>query len=320
MNRRECLGLLAAVAGLPLGLSGCAREAALRVGLHPWPGYETLFLAREFGWLPAGVALRPATSAGDSLAALRRGELDGAALTLDEVLKARAEGLPLSVVLVFNDSLGADMVLARPEIDSLGALAGARIAVEHGTGGSLVLHQLLKAAGLAPEAVTQVNLAPPRQLAAWQRGEIDAAVSYAPQAHHLLREGARRLYDSRDFPEMIIDVLAMRRDRLRWRTAVVQALVVAHFRGLAHLRRSREDAMRRIAAWRELSLAEVQASYAGMELPGLTGNRHFFGADGRLLAAAAKLNALMVASGLLAAADDLSELVTDRYLPRRGGA
>ncbi|MDR9441043.1 MAG: ABC transporter substrate-binding protein, partial [Halomonas sp.] len=164
------------------------------------------------------------------------GELDGAALTLDEVLKARAEGLPLAVILVFDDSVGADMVLARPQIATLADLSGARIAVERSAVGSLVLHKLLEAAGLTADQLEVVDLPPDRQLAVWRQGDIDAVVTYEPTASQLMREGARRLYDSSQFPDMILDVLAVRHDRLRWRTDALEALVLAHFRGLAHLR------------------------------------------------------------------------------------
>lgn len=320
MTRRECLGLLAGAASLPLGIAACSPGDDLAIGLHPWPGYEPLYLAEDFGWLPEGVVLRSGDNAGESLAGLRRGELDGAALTLDEVLKARAEGLPLTVVLVFNDSVGADMVLARPEIASLEGLAGARIAVERSAVGSLVLFKLLEAAGLAVNQLEVIDLPPDRQLAAWRRGEIDAAVTYEPAASQLMREGAHSLYDSSRFPDMILDVLAMRRDRLRWRSARLEALVAAHFRSLAHLRISREDAMRRIAAWRGLSFDEVLASYAGMELPDIVGNRRYFGAEGRLQTAASALNEVMVASGLLSRPDSLEGLMEERYLPRRSPA
>ncbi|MGM0536768.1 MAG: ABC transporter substrate-binding protein [Pseudomonadota bacterium] len=317
MQRRECLALLAGAASLPLWGAGCSLRDDLAIGIHPWPGYEPLYLARGFGWLPRGVALQAGDNAGESLARLRRGELDGAALTLDEVLKARAEGLPLTVILVFDDSVGADKVLARPEVANLAGLAGARIGVERSGVGSLVLHELLEAAGLTAAQVEVMDLPPNRQLAAWREGRVDAVVTYEPVASQLMREGARPLLDSSQFPDMILDVLAVRRDRLNWRAGPLEALLLAHFRGLAHLRVNREDAMRRIAAWRGLSFEEVRVSYAGLELPGVVGNHAYFGAEGRLLAAARALNDVMVASGQLAAPDSLDALMDADYLPRR---
>ncbi|MBE0488987.1 MAG: ABC transporter substrate-binding protein [Halomonas sp.] len=315
-ERRECLAMLAGVASMAFWLPGCSLQDDLAIGIHPWPGYEPLYLAREFGWLPKGVVLQRGATAGESLAGLRRGELDGAALTLDEVLTARAEGLPLTVVLVFDDSVGADRVLARPEITSLAGLAGARIAVERSAVGSLVLNKLLEAAELSADQLEVLDLPPDRHLDAWRRGEIDAAVTYEPTATQLMREGAHSLYDSRHFPDLILDVLAVRRDRLRGRSGQLEALLAAHFLGLKHLAVNREDAMRRIGALRGLSFDEVRASYAGLELPNAVGNRGYLAPDGRLLSAAAGLNEVMVASGLLAEPDPLKGLVEDRYLPR----
>ncbi|WP_280548987.1 hypothetical protein [Halomonas sp. 11-S5] len=67
MQRRECLALLAGMASLPLGLSGCSLRDDLTFGLHPWPGYEPLFLSRGFGWLPDGITLQRGANAGESL-------------------------------------------------------------------------------------------------------------------------------------------------------------------------------------------------------------------------------------------------------------
>lgn len=252
----------------------------MTIGLHPWPGYEPLYLAQAFGWVPSSVRLVEGRNAGDSLRGLEDGSLDGAALTLDEVIKARAAGLPLQAVLVFNDSVGADQVMAREPLATLGDLKGARIAVEQTAVGSLVLAKLLEAEALSPGEVTLLDIPPDRQVTAWQRGEIDVAVTYEPTASRLTRLGAGLLYDSSEFPELILDVLAVREDRLSWRDGPLTALVASHFRGLSHLRMFREDAFRRIGAWRGLSFEEVRASYAGMELPNVATNHRYLAPEG----------------------------------------
>lgn len=79
MGRRAVLGALAGLTLAPLGLAGCRPLPALAVGIHPWPGYEPLYLAEHFGWLPERVALHDSVSAGASLAALP-GRLPGPCL------------------------------------------------------------------------------------------------------------------------------------------------------------------------------------------------------------------------------------------------
>ncbi|SFT55572.1 ABC transporter substrate-binding protein [Halomonas saccharevitans] len=318
MHRRDLLITLAALAAAPLSLAGCTPAEPLTIGLHPWPGYEPLYLARAFGWLPDEIMLQEGGNAGDSLAGLRRGEFDGAALTLDEVLVARSEGIPLTVVAVCDDSVGADMVLARPGITALTELAGHRIAVEQTAVGNLMLSQFLAAAGLTRDDLEVIDMAPNEQLAAWRTGTIEAAITYEPTASRLLREGAVRLFDSSQFPDVILDVLAVRQDRLTGRKAALSALVAGHFHGLDHLRVSPQDAMRRIGAWRGLGFEEVRASYAGLELPGRAGNRDYFGPQGDLVRAARLLNEVMVANGQLVRPDPLEALSTPRYLPDIG--
>ena len=52
-----------------------------------------MFLARSEGWLPnEAIRLFETASASQSIAALAQGQVQAAALTLDEVLRARAEG------------------------------------------------------------------------------------------------------------------------------------------------------------------------------------------------------------------------------------
>ncbi|MDO9067107.1 MAG: ABC transporter substrate-binding protein [Deltaproteobacteria bacterium] len=78
---------------------------------------------RSEGWLDTQqVRLVEMSSGQDSLKALAEGKVDGAAMTLDEVLQARASGLPLSVVMIFDISAGADMLVAYPGIKTLADL------------------------------------------------------------------------------------------------------------------------------------------------------------------------------------------------------
>ena len=116
MQRREFLGLSIAAGLSAAGLPGCSDPVPLRFGIHPWIGYEPLYLARDFNWLPDTVALVPGTSAKDSMEGLISGALDGAALTLDETIRVRSSGLELLVVAVADVSAGADVLMVKPSI------------------------------------------------------------------------------------------------------------------------------------------------------------------------------------------------------------
>jgi NitT/TauT family transport system substrate-binding protein len=317
MDRRRFLGrlgLLAATANFPW-LAACTPTKSLVVAIHPWVGYETLYLARAFKWLPEAIQLHEGKSASDSFAALQSGVADAACLTLDEMLRARAAGIPLSVALVFNVSAGADMVLARPGIAKPADLAKKRLGYEHNALGALILQKLLDVAGLPESALTLVDLSPDRQLDAWRKNEVDAVITYDPTATMLMREGAQRLFDSRSMPETIFDVLAVRHDRIKGR-GLMQALVTSHFRVLEYMRTNTEDALFRIAAHEGLSVEEARQTLAGVIMPALAVNRNYLlSPESPLLRAARTLSPLMVRNGLLPQEDKLDRLIMSGTLP-----
>lgn len=305
---------------LTLALPGCEwlADKPVSIGAHVWPGYEPMFLARNQGWLDVQqVRLVETTSTTDSLKALTEGRVDGAALTLDEVLKARASGLPISVVMIFDISAGADMVVAQPGIKNLADLKGRRIGIEQGAVGELMLTEALRAAGLTKEEVTLVEIHVDRQPAAWSNNQLDAAVTYEPVASKLLGQGARKLFDSRQNPNLIVDVLAIRNDVLdRSHARAIRHLIAAHFRALNHLTRNPQDTAYRIAPRLGLPAANVLSVFKGLMLPGAAENyRLLAGTSPELLPGARKLSAAMVKNGLLKQDDPLTALIRADFLP-----
>ncbi|MDV2856971.1 ABC transporter substrate-binding protein [Oceanimonas sp. CAM02] len=312
MERRHFLAGLAGMALLPL--AGCGLQGSLRVGIHTWIGYETLYLAQNLRWLPAGVALVSGTSATDSLTGLRNGELDAACLTLDEVLLARSLGVPLQIALVFNVSAGADMLVARADIHSLQQLEGKRLGVESTALGALMLNRVLDQAGLSRSAVQTVELPPAGQLAAWQQQKVDAIITYEPTASRLQELGGINLFNSRELPDTIFDVLAVRADSLWFKP--VEGLIAAHFQALEHVRSNRQDALYRIAARQQISVPQVKQALAGVMLPGLAANHRYLDhADSRLAQAGRQLHNIMLDQGLLTQPDQQGSLLSPRWLP-----
>lgn len=301
-------------------LPSCAQSGPLNVASHVWPGYELIFLARSLGWLPSDtVRLIETTSATRSLAALADGRVDAAALTLDEMLLARSQGIALQAVLVFNTSAGADAVLSRPDIREPSQLRGKRIGAETTALGALMLDRLLARGGLTRQDVQIENLTPDAHLTIWRTGTLDAVVTYEPQVSHLMQLGAYRLLDSRQLPDTIFDVLAVRSSMAARYDNALRVLIGAHFRALGHLRHNPQDAAYRMATRLTLPGEAALLAFRGLHLPGITQNRRILAADGRLLSVAGDLSALMLRTGLLPAADTLSSLCTNAYLPEGDG-
>jgi len=316
LSRRRAL-LAAGLAALPAWGAGCTQTRPLQLAGHPWPGYEPLFLARTLGYLPAGVELYESATVQETIDAARRGRVDGAMLTLDEVLQLRDQGIPFEVVLVFDVSRGADMLLARPGLPRLDALRGQRVGVEDTALGSLMLTLALDKAGLRPQDITVRHIAYEGHERAWQRGEIDALVTYEPVGSRLKARGARQLLSTRQLPDTIFDVLAMRSDAARVHGNTLRACLAGYFKALTYLRQNPWDAAYRVAPRLQLSAEGVINTLRGLELPDLIGNqRYLSGEDGTLHQATQRLSPLLQQAGLLQRPVDPRQLVTSSYLPQ----
>lgn len=298
-------------------IPSCRPRDPLVIAAHVWPGYELMFVARSEKWLPLeGLSLLETPSATGSLDALRSGRAQGAALTLDEVLRLRAEGLALTVVLVFDISAGADALVVRSEIPTLGALAGRRIGAETSALGGLMLSKVLEAARLPPGAVEIVPVTMENHLKVWNERRVDALITYEPIASQLVAAGGERLFDSRQLPDMIFDVLAVRSEVARAHLGTLRALTSAHFRGLEHLRANPHDAAFRLAGRMRLTGHEALAAYRGLKLPDRATNSGLLRGtgEGSLTGAARQLADVMRQGGLLAGAVDFSGLASADYL------
>ena len=97
-------------------LSACVSEETppLRVAFNQWPGYGSLLLARERGWLDERrIRLVEMPSAVEVIHGIRNGTIEAGLLTLDETLSLVSEGVDLRVLLVMDISFGGDALLAR---------------------------------------------------------------------------------------------------------------------------------------------------------------------------------------------------------------
>jgi NitT/TauT family transport system substrate-binding protein len=278
-----------------------------------------MFLARSMGWLDESkVTLIEAGSFTDSIKMLEEGSVQAAGVTLDEVLRIRERGIPISVILVCDVSVGADMVLAKPGVKTLAEIKGKKIGVEDGALGALMLYETLRAAQLNREDVTLVSVAVEKQAEAWQRGEIDVAISFEPGSSQLMKLGASVIFDSRQIPELIFDVIAVRTaDANDEHEQALRHLVAAHLRALHHLNTNPADAAYRMAPHFNLPVDQVMPSFKGLVLPDLNNNiRLMAAAKPSMLKSAAQVAEVMRKAGILHQPENLQGLLRPEYLPR----
>ena len=210
-NRLRCALSLALLAGL----SGCGSPASLTIPISNWPGYEYFYLAEQKGLARAeGLDLKILEFPDPQgiVHAYLRGELPIAQLTTVEAVDicSRAPERCPVVVLVLDESRGADQVMARPGIGSIAALRGRRVAVTPSTLGPFVLSRALEQQGLSLNDVQIRTLTLDAMPSALAEGSVDAAAIFPPFSVTAARQArATVLFDSTRIPGEIFDVLAV---------------------------------------------------------------------------------------------------------------
>lgn len=312
---------LALAAGcMPMTGCGVTEEPGLRIATNQWIGYELLYLNETISQglqsEPLRVQLVELLSNSDSLQALAAGTVDGAGLTLDEVISARASGLDLKIVLVFDISTGADALLARPGITRVEDLKDMRVGVEQTGVGALMLESALNKAHLKASDVKLVSLTADQHLAAFQQGKLDALVTFEPFASQIMKAGGRRLFDSREIPDSIVDVLAISAQALQANPDTLRSLIARYFKAMDYLHNNFLDATRMMAPRLGLTPEAAQAAYTGLKLPDLRENRRLLnGSPPPLEIAGSKLAALMLRERLLARKIEVHNLIYAQALP-----
>ncbi len=309
--------LALALATLPC-LAACESEPAqpLRIGAQVFPGYELLFLAKTLGALPADrIRLVEMPSASASIRALGSGAMDGACLTLDEVIGARSRGIALTAVAVLDVSLGADVLLGRPDLQSLSDLRGRTVGVEPTAVGAVMLDAALSEAGLRVSDVRVKTVDYEAHERSFLRGGLDALITYEPVKSKLLRAGGRLLFSSARIPGRIMDVLAVREGLVTSRPQAVRAAVDGHFSGREAFKTNPESHLPALGERLQLPPTQVPAAYAELDLPDRERNRALFAADAAELRRSAQaLSVAMQKAGLLPSPPPLERLFDGRFL------
>lgn len=284
-----------------LGLQACSHgEPPLRIGTNPWPGYLGLYYARDLGLLDErDIRLVQFDTTEDVLSAFRNHAIDAAAVTLDEALLLAENKQAPRIVLVFDTSNGADVVVTRPEIKELAQLRQRRIGVETNALGAYMLSRLLVAAKLQPDEVEIVHLPLQQHVQAYQSGQVDAVITFDPPRSQLLAAGARPIFSSADIPGEIVDVLVVREETLIEHKHHVGQLITNYFTALDKLQQDPEHAARMLAAAMPLSHEELLTAWQLMRLTDQASNRAMLAPNGALQTTMQRMAQTMVEQKLL---------------------
>lgn len=244
------------------------RNEEMVIGTNTWSGYEILYLAREKGFIDQEkVRLVEYNTTSEVLRGLKTGVINSGALTLDEAIKAYDRGMDIEVVMIFDYSDGADVVIAKDYIKSPSDLVGKRIGVENTALGSYMLKRFLDINGLKKEDVDVVYLELHEHTEGFLEGLVDAVITFEPEKSKILAKEGHIIFSSKQIPMEIVDVLVVKRDYLAANHSIVKSLIESYYQAYEHFTNYRCDALKIMAKRQHITDQELEQALKGITLP-----------------------------------------------------
>jgi len=285
---------------LPMSFCSLSYSQTLRVGTTLWPGYEPLYLAEEINAYKQKIRMIHYSSTSEVLRAFRNNTLEAAALTLDEVVLLAESDIPIDIILILDISEGADVIMGRPELKNIQGLVGARVAVESTAVGAYTLSRALEIHNIDINKVSLVNAENSTHKEAYMNNMADAVVTYEPVRTQLLNEGAIELFNSKEIPGEIVDVLVVHKKTLKTHRKALYDITQGWFKALQQLKNEPDDSYAFIASRMKISKQGVKESYFGLTLPSLEKNRMLLsGSPAPLTQTLHRLTQHMIDNGLI---------------------
>lgn len=209
-------------------------DITIRVPFTIWPGNYPIAIAQEQGFFTkhgVKVEIIYAETYPQTYIDYASGKVDALGVSIGDLLPL-LEKRPSTVVMLQDDSRGADQLLAADDIQSVTDLKGKRIGVNQGTYGEYWVRELLKANGLSITDVQWVNV-PVENGPAEFLTSVDAIHSYEPYTSETLQRGGHLFLTSEDTPNwQIVSTFVFPTDLVEKHPEAVRRFVAAVFEGV----------------------------------------------------------------------------------------
>lgn len=294
-------------------------EDPLKIGITIWPGWMPWWIVEEkdyFEEVGANAEIVHFKRHPDAMGAFNAHKLDASHMILADVIIPASKGVPARVVIITDESSGADGIVAKPEIDTLEGFEGKRVAYEFGGVSQLLLTKALGRVGLTLDDVRSINMAAEDAGTAFLSGSVDAAVTWEPYLSQAENRGKGHvIFSTADTPGLVPDLVAFRAEAIRDRPDDVQKVVEAWSLALDFIDTNRSEAMKIMAEGAGVTSDEMEEQWAGIKLYSIADNVEAF-TSGRFVEVAQTQAEFLKASGVIDEIPEVKKLIAPQFMKR----
>ncbi len=233
-------------------------------------------IVKQQGWFAevggTPVVYKDFSSGADVYRAMASGAVDMGLIGNAPFTIAVTQGAKYTAVWWYVVGVTAEGLVVRDtsKIKAVADLKGQKVATPFGSTSDFMLHGTLDVAGLKPQEARLINLAPQAILAAWTRGDIDAAYIWEPVLGQLAKQNGKVIAFNRDLlPHGYLagDLGFVKTSLLREHPEVVTAWMKANIRAVSLIRSDPAEAEAVAAKAYGVSAEEIKSTFEGDLFP-----------------------------------------------------
>ena len=256
-------------------------NGTIHIASSTWTGYAIIYLANSKGiWKSHGlnVNFKDVEDPNDRFIALTAGRLEGMASTVDAFARQQSNGVPAIEVFPIDASVGGDGILAKKTIQTVADLKGKTVAVNQGSVSEWFLAQVLKDKGLSLSDVKEQNMKSGEAGAAFVASKVDVAVTWEPWLSKAkVRQDGHVLVSSKEYPDLIMDSFAFRKDFIQKYPDTVKDFMKAYYDAYNWMQQNQTEALKIIGDAVGESADDVKADLGTMTLFDLSKGKEVMG-------------------------------------------
>jgi NitT/TauT family transport system substrate-binding protein len=251
-----------------------------KITINSWIGFAPLYIAQEKGIFDqhgVKVDIIRIEDTGTRKSSMIAGQVDAYGASVDGVALDVAQGMPGKIVMAFDQSNGADGIIAKNQIRTVQDLKGKTVAVQPGLTGHFLLMYVLEKNGLSFKDVKITDMDSDKAGAAFAAGKVDVAVTWEPWLSQSQEKGGHKLVTSAELPGVIVDTLSVTEKAHSSKREQIKGVIKSWFAALDYMKSNPDEANKIMAKAYGLTEQQVIEYLSGVKFLGKDDNKSYFG-------------------------------------------